>query len=69
MRLLTCATVRRRLAAFHDRELPVAEMISFEGHIKDCPPCAGELAELEEIYGELDEAHPGPRGGGEDVAA
>ena len=49
MRLLTCATVRRRLAAFHDRELPVAEMISFEGHIKDCPPCAGELAELEEI--------------------
>jgi hypothetical protein len=49
MRLLTCATVRRRLAAFHDRELPVAEMISFEGHIKDCPPCAGELAELEKI--------------------
>ena len=49
MRLLTCAAVRRRLAAFHDRELPVAEMISFEGHIKDCPPCAGELAELEEI--------------------
>jgi hypothetical protein len=27
------------------------------------------LAELEEIYGELDEAHPGPRGGGEGVAA
>jgi hypothetical protein len=27
------------------------------------------LAELEEIYGELDEAQPGPRGGGEDVAA
>jgi hypothetical protein len=46
---LTCATVRRRLAAFHDRELPVAEMISFEGHIKECPPCAGQLAELEEI--------------------
>ena len=49
MRLLTCAAVRRRLAAFHDRELPVAEMISFEGHLKGCPPCAGELAELEEI--------------------
>ena len=27
MRLLTCAAVRRRLAAFHDRELPVGEMI------------------------------------------
>jgi hypothetical protein len=26
------------------------------------------LAELEQVYGELDEAHP-PRGGGEDVAA
>ncbi len=49
MRLLTCATVRRRLAAFHDRELPVGEMISFESHIKDCPPCAGELAELQNV--------------------
>ena len=49
MRLLTCAAVRRRLAAFHDRELPVGEMIAFESHIKDCPPCAGELAELEDI--------------------
>jgi hypothetical protein len=27
------------------------------------------LAELEEIYGELDDAHPDPRGGGEGVAA
>jgi hypothetical protein len=27
------------------------------------------LGELEQIYGELDEAHPGPQGGGEDVAA
>jgi hypothetical protein len=49
MRLLTCAAVRRRLAAFHDRELPVGELIAFESHIKDCPPCAGELAELSEI--------------------
>ena len=49
MRLLTCAAVRRRLAAFYDRELPVGEMIAFEGHIKDCPPCAGELAELSDI--------------------
>jgi hypothetical protein len=27
------------------------------------------LSELEQIYGELDEAHPGPQGGGEGVAA
>ena len=27
------------------------------------------LGELEQIYGELDEAHPGPQGGGEGIAA
>jgi hypothetical protein len=27
------------------------------------------LAELEQIYGELDETHPGPQGGGEGIAA
>jgi hypothetical protein len=46
MTLLTCAAVRRRLAAFHDRELPVGELIAFESHIKDCPPCGRELREL-----------------------
>ena len=46
MTLLTCAAVRRRLAAFYDRELPVAELIAVEGHVKDCPPCARELREL-----------------------
>jgi hypothetical protein len=49
MTLLTCAAVRRRLAAYYDRELPVAEQISVEGHVKDCPPCARELRELERI--------------------
>jgi hypothetical protein len=53
MRLLTCAAVRRRLAAFHDRELGVGEVIAFESHLKDCPPCAGELAELQNIGGLL----------------
>lgn len=49
MTLLTCAAVRRRLAAFYDRELPIGELIAFEHHIKDCPPCARELRELESI--------------------
>jgi Putative zinc-finger len=49
MTLLTCAAVRRRLAAFHDRELPIADLIAFEHHIKDCPPCARELRELQAI--------------------
>jgi hypothetical protein len=46
MMLLTCADVRRQLAAFYDRELPVAELIAFEGHIHDCQRCSHELAEL-----------------------
>jgi putative zinc finger protein len=49
MMLLTCADVRRQLAAFYDRELPVAEMIAFEGHVKDCPECRGDLADLASV--------------------
>jgi hypothetical protein len=61
MTLLTCAAVRRRLAAFHDRELAIADLIAFEGHIKDCPPCARELRELEDVGNALRlAAAPGP---------
>ena len=49
MTLLTCAAVRRRLAAYHDRELPVAELISVESHVKDCPPCTRELRDLQAV--------------------
>jgi len=40
-----------------------------ESSARDAARRPGLLAELEEIYGELDEAQLGPRGGGEDVAA
>lgn len=61
MTLFTCAAVRRRLAAYHDRELPIHDLISVEGHIKDCPPCAGELRELESLRDALRlAAAPGP---------
>jgi len=61
MTLFTCAAVRRRLAAYHDRELPVRELISVGAHIKDCPPCAGELHELQEVGESLRlAAVPGP---------
>jgi hypothetical protein len=43
MTLLTCAAVRRRLPAFHDRELPIPDLIAIESHVSGCPPCAGEL--------------------------
>lgn len=44
--LMTCASVQRRLQGFHDRELPVREMIAVESHLTDCPPCAKELRSL-----------------------
>jgi putative zinc finger protein len=49
MTLLTCAAVERRLAAFHDSELPVGEMIAVEGHVQTCPPCARRLGELRAV--------------------
>jgi hypothetical protein len=49
MTSLSCAAVRRRLAAFYDRELPVRELIAVESHITGCPPCGRELRELQRI--------------------
>lgn len=49
MMLMTCGSVQRRLQGFHDRELPVREMISVEAHLGACPPCARELRTLREI--------------------
>jgi hypothetical protein len=61
MTLLTCAAVRRRLAAFYDRELPIADLIAIESHINDCPPCGRELRELEDVGDALRlAAAPGP---------
>jgi hypothetical protein len=61
MTLFSCAAVQRRLAAFHDRELPVEELITIESHVKDCPPCASELRELASIGNALRMASaPGP---------
>ena len=61
MTLLTCSAVRRRLAAFYDRELPITDLISVESHLNDCPPCARELRELAGIGDALRlAAAPGP---------
>lgn len=49
MTLLACAAVRRRLQAFYDRELPVADLISVEAHLHDCPPCERDLRELQKV--------------------
>ena len=61
MTLLTCSAVRRRLPLFHDEELPVAETIAVETHVKTCGPCAGELRDLRDLRDGLRlAAAPGP---------
>jgi hypothetical protein len=49
MTLMTCSCVQRRLQSFHDRELPVKDMIDVEGHIGTCPPCARDLREIQAL--------------------
>lgn len=61
MMLLSCSAVRRRLSAFHDRELPIRDLIAIENHVSECPPCAGELRSLQTISHALRlAAAPGP---------
>ncbi len=61
MTLMTCSSVRRRLQSFHDRELPVRELIDVEAHIGTCPPCARDLREIQSLGDALRlAAAPGP---------
>lgn len=61
MTLMTCAAVRRRLHAFHDRELAIGEVIAIEGHVSTCPPCARDLREIRSLGDALRLAvPPGP---------
>lgn len=46
---ITCDTVRAQLHEFHDGELDVARQISVEAHLRVCPACARERAELADI--------------------
>lgn len=49
MKALTCAAARRRLQAFHDRELPVSDEIAVSAHLEWCDECAGSLDELRTV--------------------
>jgi hypothetical protein len=46
MKVLTCAAARRRLEAFHDQELPIADQIAVASHLDWCDACAECLADL-----------------------
>jgi hypothetical protein len=47
LRLLPCSVARRRLQAFHDRELAVSDQIAVAAHLQGCRVCKDALAELE----------------------
>lgn len=53
MTSLTCAAARRRLQAFHDRELPVGQQIAVEAHLEWCDTCAAALGELQLVRAAL----------------
>jgi Putative zinc-finger len=58
---LTCTAVRRRLAEFHDGELPVQRRIEIQGHLNECDGCVVELRGYESVSTALRlAAAPGP---------
>jgi hypothetical protein len=59
MRPLTCAAVKRRLHAYHDRELAVSDEISVSAHLDWCDRCAEMLSEFELVRATLKAAAPG----------
>jgi hypothetical protein len=44
-----CRHVRRLLSAFHDGELPVGDQIAVQAHLRECPECAAEAREMDEL--------------------
>ena len=42
MKALTCAATRRRLDAFHDGELPIADQIAVSAHLDWCDELRGD---------------------------
>jgi hypothetical protein len=59
MKPLTCAATRRRLQAFHDRELSVTDQIAVGSHLEWCDHCAALLADLREMRSVLQAFAPG----------
>ena len=56
MKPLTCASTRRRLQAFHDRELAVADQIAVNAHLEWCDRCAADLDDLRMVGNALQHA-------------
>ena len=58
MTALTCAKTRRRLQAFHDRELAIADQIAVSAHLEWCDRCADELSDLRGLRSALQALGP-----------
>ncbi|MHC4597552.1 MAG: anti-sigma factor family protein [Planctomycetota bacterium] len=50
---MTCESIRERLTALHDGELPQDEADAAARHVAGCPECAAELERLEETVSRL----------------
>jgi len=59
MKPLTCAATRRRLHAYHDRELAIPEQIAVDAHLEWCDRCAASLADLRGMRSALQALAPG----------
>jgi hypothetical protein len=53
MRAGRCRAVACQLSAYRDGELPVAEQIAIEAHVRACPDCAAAVADFEAVGAEL----------------
>jgi hypothetical protein len=59
MKPLNCSATRRRLQAFHDRELAFTDQIAVSSHLEWCDECAAALADLRAIGAALQAFAPG----------
>lgn len=59
MKVLTCATARRRLQAYHDGELSVSEQIDVDAHLEWCDHCVASIEEMQAVRSVLRTALPG----------
>ena len=58
MKTLSCAATRRRLQAFHDRELAIGDQIAVGAHVEWCPRCARALADIRDVAAALQTVLP-----------
>jgi hypothetical protein len=56
---LNCSATRRRLQAFHDRELPFRDQIAVSSHLEWCDRCADILGEMRTVRSTLQMLAPG----------